>query len=93
MEKVNVVLVKHPNYNGQFMFRAPDGTKLTAGQRVLCDTSRGPCEMGTCVTDSFELFDYQLSQLWNTKIEKLKPVVGMLKPIMFVHTRYDDEDR
>lgn len=87
MENLNVVLVKHPNCDKHFMFEAPKDVRLFVGDRVLCQTKRSPLEMGTCISASFEIMDYQLEDLWKVKKESLEPVVGLLKPQMFVYQK------
>jgi hypothetical protein len=88
VEYVEVVQCKHPNCNQVFTFRAPENSekKLTVGDRVLVNTSKGPCQMATCITPQFQINNVQLKELYGiTDINNLKPVVGYLKPIMFMY--------
>lgn len=83
---VNVVLVKQHNDN-RLVFRVPKDKFLMPGDRVLCETSRNPMEMGECITDSFEIMDKHLKRFYGLEIEQLKPIVGYLKPIMIITER------
>jgi len=85
VEFVDIVQCKHPNCNQVFTFRAPEGSnkKLGVGDRVLVNTSKGPCQMATCITPQFRIGDFQLKELYGIDVCKLKPVVGYLKPVMF----------
>lgn len=84
MEKIRVVLVKHPGCTKQFMFKVPEKEYLKPGDRVLCETVIGPCEMGTCTSASFDITESQLRDLWGRDIKKIKPIVGELLPVMYV---------
>lgn len=85
MEMYRVVLVKHPNVEKQFMFKVPEKKFLDPGDRVLCNTSRGNCQMATCISPAFDILECQLKELWGVKPETLKPIVGILHPVMWVY--------
>lgn len=85
-EFVNVVVVRHPNVDKTFIFRAPDssGYKLDVGDYVLCDTVKGPGQIAKCITPQFRIADFHLKELYNVSIDKLRPVTAYLRPIAFV---------
>ena len=85
MERKNVVLVKHPNDKEKYIFKVPDGKSLDAGDRVLCNTIRGHGQMGICITNSFPILEVQLKEWYGFSFNQLKPVVGILRPVMWVY--------
>lgn len=77
----NVVIAKHPNWKGLFVFKVSSGIKLEVGEWILCDTARGPGQIAQCVTPSFEVGEWQVENLWGVTIKDLKPVTAYLKPV------------
>ena len=88
VEHVEIVVCRHPNYKGDFIFRAPEdsGKKLCIGDWVLVDTKQGPNQIAQCITPQFMIADFQLKQFYNVDVEKLRPVTAYMKPVCFVFT-------
>lgn len=83
--KMTVVIVKHPNDSGKYMFQVPDGHSLNAGELVLCNTKRGNGEIGVCATDSFTLGAPELiCSMWGCNPRTIQPVIGRLAPEMWL---------
>lgn len=81
---VKVVIIRHQNDCGWYTFRVPDDIVLSAGDAVLCDTSKGRGQVGYCVTDSYWIDTDKLGPLLDvSSVKKLKPVTALLKPIYF----------
>ena len=91
VKTIKIVTVKHPGMNVPFTFWCPGSLDLTPGDRVLVNTKKAHCEMARCMTPSFEIDEPTLEQMYGLKIEKLQPVVGYLKPIMYVYEMSVDE--
>ena len=89
---VKIVTVKHPGCGTPYTFRVPDNLDLKAGDRVLCNTKKAHCEMARCMTPSFEIIEPVLEELYGLKIEKLQPVVGFLKPIMYAYKKAEEDE-
>lgn len=85
VRKVKIVVVKHQNCNGKFVFKVPDQIDLSVGEYILCNTIRKLGEVGECTTPSFEINERQLREFYGVGIANLAPVIGRLKPRMFVY--------
>ena len=84
VKRVTIVVVKHPNCATQYVFKVPKNVTLDCGDYILCSTKKNPCEIGRCVTPSFEIIEPQLIELYGRSVCQLQPVVGKLKPCMFL---------
>ena len=80
--KVKIVVVKHPHCGIPYTFRAPEHD-LQVGWFVLCKTKVSDREVGICITPSFEIGEKELELYYGVKSQHLKPVVGLLMPMMF----------
>ena len=91
MESIKIVQVKHPGCGVVYTFEAPESNELSPGEWVFCETKRNPMEIGQCITPSFFVNEVQLRTLYNITLKNLKPVIGRLKPEMFVYERRVEE--
>ena len=85
IKTIKIVTVKHQGMNVPFTFEVPDNLDLAPGDRVLVNTKKAHCEMARCMTPSFEIDDVTLEAMYGIRPEKLMPVVGYLKPIMYAY--------
>lgn len=88
-----VVTVKHQNDNKPYTFKVPTSLDLTPGAFVLCSTrtSKIP-QVARCITPSFMILECQLKEFYGIHPNALMPVVGILKPKMYVvEPECDDE--
>ena len=88
-----VVTVKHQNDNKPYTFKVPTSLDLQVGDFVLCSTrtSRIP-QVARCITPSFMILECQLKEFYGIHPNALMPVVGILKPKMYiVESECDDE--
>lgn len=95
MEKTyKVVTVKHPNCGVPYTFEVPKNLVLNVGDYVLCKTktSQFP-QVAQCITPSFEILGYQLVKLYEIVPKNLKPVVGVLTPVMYAFTEEKEDDK
>lgn len=76
---MNFVVVKHPNDNGKYLFRVPDGITLDAGALVTCETVRSSNEPGICITSSFSADPAFILPAWGTRLGKMKRVMKVLR--------------
>lgn len=83
IKTIKIVTVKHPNMNVPFTFEVQDNLDLEPGDRVLVNTKKANCEMARCMTPSFEIDEVTLEVMYGLKPDKLMPVVGYLKPVMY----------
>lgn len=74
---MNMVVVKHPNDSGKYLFRLPAGVVVDAGTMVAVDTIRGTDQPGVCITSSFEADPAVICPMWGTK--HLKKVTKILR--------------
>ena len=92
VERVSIVVCRHPNVGGNFTFRAPEnsGKKLEAGDWVLVTTKKGPNQIAQCITPQFEIADYLLEQMYNVKKSALMPVTAYLRAIIFANEHTEE---
>ena len=76
MQLTKMVIVKHWQDNGKYLFRVPLSEMLNAGDQVLCDTARGKDQPGTCCCDSFMADAEVVCKLFGTQPHALKYVTG-----------------
>jgi len=84
VKTIKIVTVKHPGMNVPFTFKVPETLDLCVGDRVLVNTKKAQCEMARCITPSFKIDEPVLMDLYGLNADKLMPVVGFLRPIMYV---------
>lgn len=89
---MNIVLVKHPNINGLYAFKVPDGEKLAPGNYVLCMTRKGNDQIGRCVTPSFEVEEDMLGDFYGASAAKMKPITSLLIPFEYTDGKKGGQD-
>ena len=92
--KYKIVTVKHPNCSISYTFQVPDEMNLEPGNYVLCDTKTHKVpQVAKCMTPSFHILGVRLTELYGINPKNLRPIVGILKPVMYAVQRNDaDED-
>jgi len=83
------VIVKHMQDSGKFLFYVPKNVQLEAGEKVICDTSRGSDQLGVCCCDSFLADPDVVLPLFGTQPKAMKYVTGKVECMRFDP---DDED-
>ena len=89
---VKIVTVKHPGCGIPYTFSVPSTLDLYPGDRVLCNTKKAKCEMARCMTPSFVISETVLESMYQMKADKLMPVVGYLKPIMYAFKQAGEDE-
>ena len=85
-----VVIVKHPNCNAPYTFKVPKNMRLDPGDYVLCKTKKSDVpQIARCITPSFEIMETHLKELYGILPQHLKPIVGVLHPVMYA---YEEDD-
>ena len=79
----NFVIVKHFEGNGKFLFYVPYEVSLLAGDRVVCDTSRGADQLGVCCCHSFLADPEVVMPLFGTCEKNMRSVTGKFEYISF----------
>lgn len=79
----NFVIVKHLQDNGKFLFYVPMTIELRAGDKVVCDTSRGNDQLGVCCCDSFTADPEVVCPLFGTQPRVMKYVTGTIEYLRF----------
>lgn len=89
---MNVVVCKHPNDNGKYLFEVPKDEALFAGDYVLVSTKKSPSEIALCITDSFVPEDPEaIAKLWGSNTKTICPVVAKLYKDEFVYEAKAEE--
>ena len=92
-KKYKIVTVKHQNCNVPYTFEVPETLDLNVGNYVLCETKTSDIpQVGKCITPSFEILGVQLKEMYGIQPKNLRPVVGLLKPVMHAFVRRDGDD-
>ena len=86
------VIVKHLQDNGKFLFYVSKHITLKAGDKVVCDTSRGNDQIGVCCCDSFMAEPEVVCPLFGTQPKAMKYVTGTIKIALFDNDEEEDED-
>ena len=76
---MNMVIVRHMDDSGKYLFELPDGVVLDPGTTVLCETRRSPLEPGVCTTPSFNADPEIICRLWGTVPKNMRRVVKVLR--------------
>lgn len=92
MKLKKFVIVKHIQDNGKYLFYVPKDVTLKAGNKVVCDTSRGTDQLGVCCCDSFVAEPEVVCPLFGTHPEKMRYVTGMVTYDKFDTTDEDEEE-
>ena len=87
----NMVIVKHLADNGKFLFYVPKSISLEAGDKVVCDTSRGSDQLGVCCCDSFLGKPDVVCPLFGTQPKAMKYVTGKVEYEKFEIAREVEE--
>ena len=87
----NLVIVKHIQDNGKYLFKVPKGISLSAGDKVVCDTSRGTDQLAVCCCDSFLADEKMMCQLFGTQVEKMRYVTGRIEVDKFTEALNEEE--
>ena len=75
---VKIVVVKHPNCVGHFVFKVPEFVELQTGALVYMDTKRGKDQPARCITPSFYIDVDLLKDAYGMTADKLRLVKGEL---------------
>ena len=74
---MNMVVIKHPNDNGKYLFQVPEDIDLDAGTLVMCDTMRGESP-GVCATGTFRADPEVICPMWGTQPRLMKRITKVL---------------
>lgn len=88
----NFVIVKHLQDSGKYLFQVPKKIALEAGDKVVCDTSRGKDQLGVCCCDTFLADPQVVCQLFGTQESQLKYVTGRVEYKLFSDALEEEED-
>lgn len=88
----NFVIIKHISDNGKYLFKVPKKISLEAGDKVVCDTSRGADQLGVCCCDSFLADPETVCPLFGTQPKVLKYVTGKVEYEKFEVAMEEDEE-
>ena len=88
----NFVIIKHISDNGKYLFKVPKKISLEAGDKVVCDTSRGNDQLGVCCCDSFLADPKIVCPLFGTQPKVLKYVTGKVEYEKFEDAMEEDEE-
>lgn len=87
------VIVKHLQDNGKFLFYVPKSVHLHAGDKVVCDTSRGNDQLGVCCCDDFLANPEIVCPLFGTQPRMMKYVTGTVDYLRFEIEEEEDNDK
>ena len=87
----NMVIVKHLQDNGKFLFYVPKSILLTAGDKVVCDTSRGKDQLAVCCCDSFRGDPAVVCPLFGTYPTNMKYITGRVEYERFGEALNEEE--
>ena len=88
----NFVIIKHLEDSGKYLFRVPKMIDLEAGEKIVCDTSRGRDQLGVCCCDSFLARPETICPLFGVKFENMKFVTGKIEYERFAEAQEDEDD-
>ena len=88
----NFVIIKHISDNGKYLFKVPKKISLEAGDKVVCDTSRGNDQLWVCCCDSFLADPEIVCPLFGTQPKVLKYVTGKVEYEKFEDAMEEDEE-
>lgn len=91
MAYVDLVLCKHPNNDGLFLFYAPAWSRLKKGGQVIVNTQKGEslAIVQDCVTVDNETNEYKfIVELANAKL----PLKKVLSKVVYDKFEYEEED-
>ena len=87
----NFTIIKHISDNGKYLFNVPKGISLSAGDKVVCDTSRDGDQLGVCCCDSFLADPNVVCPLFGTQPEKMRMVTGKVEYEKFEIARNEED--
>ena len=88
----NFVIVKHIQDSGKYLFYAPKKYFLQAGDKIVCDTSRGNDQLGVCCCDSFLADPEVVCPLFGTQPKAMRRVTGKVTYDLFKEAYAEDEE-
>lgn len=74
---MNMVVCKHPNDSGKYIFKVPENCELDAGTMVMTETARGFFP-AMCVTGTFRADPEVICPMWGTQPKVMKRVLSCL---------------
>ena len=74
---MNMVVVRHPESTGRYLFKVPEDVTFDAGTLVMCETCRGE-QPGVCVTASFNAVPEEICKLWGTSPKQMKRILAYM---------------
>lgn len=74
---MNLVVCKHPNDNGRYIFQLPADVSIDAGTYVNCETTRG-IQPALCITGNFQADPEVICKLWGTEPGRMKRIISFL---------------
>lgn len=93
MQMKKFVIVKHIQGGGKYLFYVPKDVTLEAGDKVVCDTSRGADQLGVCCCDSFVAEPKDICPLFGTQPEKMRYVTGIVTYNKFDTTDEEEDEK
>lgn len=88
----NFVIIKHIQDSGKYLFRVPKSIHLEAGDKVVCDTSRGSDQLAVCCCDSFLADPDVVNPLFGTTAKNNKFVTGKVEFEKFEIAKEEEEE-
>ena len=76
---MNLVVLRHMNDSGKYLFRVPEDVTLDAGTTVLCTTKRGKNQPAVCVTPSFKADLAVVAPMWGAQPKHMQRVTSVLR--------------
>ena len=88
----NLVIIKHLQDGGKYLFKVPKEVNLHAGDKIVCNTARGTDQLGICCCDSFYADPEVMCPLFGTQVGNLRYVTGMVDYQRFENVMEDEEE-
>ena len=74
---MNMVVIRHPQNTGGYLFKVPDGVSIDVGTLVNCETCRG-VQPGVCITPSFNADPNAICKLYSTSEKQMKRIISIM---------------
>lgn len=87
----NFVIIRHLENGGKYLFYVPKKISLYAGDKVVCETSRGGDQLAVCCCDSFLADPAVVCPLFGTSESNMKYVTGKVEYERFETEKNEDE--
>lgn len=75
---MNMVVCRHPNDSGKYIFKVPDGVGLDVGCLVNVETNRG-VQPAQTITGTFWADPAVICKMWGTQPNRMKRVLSYLQ--------------